>query len=62
MSVRTTADEKLDLAREGVAQAIAGLDAVVVERVWGWDEFSTEYRGQLRQIMNLLLEIRGDLG
>lgn len=41
MSVRTTADEKLDEARDAVKIALKALTEIVIEDCWGHDEFST---------------------
>ena len=61
MSVRTTADEHRDAAKENINDAIENISAIVVARVWGWDEYTAEYLVKLQSILNDLLNIRADL-
>ena len=61
MSVRTTADEKIEEAREHVGRAIEALQAPVIDQCWGWDDFNDEYQQKIQQALNTLLMIRQDL-
>ncbi len=62
MSVQTTADDCRDKAREGVLDAIRGLSQIVVERCWGYDEYTEEYRYELSEVLQGLIVIRERLG
>ena len=62
MSVRTTADEQLDLAKEDIQTALAHLSQIIVDRCWGWDEFTKEYREAIAQSLTDLIAIRDRLG
>lgn len=58
MSVRTTADEKGDEAREHIQEAIEDLSEIVIGRCHGADEYSVEYRNKLRGALIGLLDLR----
>jgi hypothetical protein len=62
MSVRTSADEHLDSAKEYLNLAILNLNKIVVERVWGAEEFSKEYTEIMTETMFELLKIQNKLG
>ena len=61
MSVTTTADDKLVKIREDVESAVEQLSDIVINRCWGWEDFSREYQGQLRENLNTLLDLRDEL-
>jgi hypothetical protein len=54
MGVRTTADEKIDSAREHVRLAVEDLAQVVIAEVWGWDEFTPERQKSLEEALDCL--------
>lgn len=56
MVVRTAADEHRDKALESINDAIANIAAIVIDRVWGWDEYKVGYYKELRQALNDLLD------
>ena len=58
MSVRTTADEHLDSAKQHIKDAVKDLSEIVVEQCWGHDEYREEYSEELKRIFRELLEIR----
>jgi hypothetical protein len=58
MSVTTTADEKLESARDHVHQALTDLSAICIDQCWGHDEFRKEFRGEIQQAFFKLVEIR----
>lgn len=60
MSVRTTADEKIDEAKEHVQEALECLLEVVVNNPWGTSEYSQDYLQKLRRQLNTLLDVRDD--
>lgn len=47
MSVKTTVDEKVDIASITVIEALEALTCVIVGRCWGWDELSRERKQEL---------------
>lgn len=62
MSVQTTADEHLSAAREAVREAIKNLAKIVVEEVWGHDEYTRDFKEDLRQAQDELIGVRERLG
>lgn len=58
MSVRTTADEKLDEVRNHITAALKAMDEVVIQRCWGWDDFNDEARARHRQLFRDLADMR----
>ena len=68
MSVRTTADERIDQAKEHLAEALTAIEGaesnlrdIVVDRCWGYDEFNEEYTEKLKATYKFLLGLRADL-
>ena len=61
MSVTTTADERITSSKGHVQLALENLNDVVIQKVWGADEFSAEYRAQLRNWHQRLLELRDEM-
>jgi hypothetical protein len=57
MSVITTADEKRDAAKDNIKAAIKNLSEIIVDEVWGSDDFNQEYKTKLFLAMSTLLEI-----
>lgn len=57
MSVRTTADEHLDKAKENIDEAIKNLHCIVVENVFGSDEYY-QSEDKFYQAYISLLEIK----
>lgn len=62
MSVRTTADEKIDEAKDHIQEAIECISEVVINRCWGASEYTVEYRNKLRTQLVSLLDTRDSLG
>lgn len=61
MSVRTEADEHRDAAVEHINEAAQHLSKIVIERVWGWDEYKKEYLVKLEKALHDLLNMRNGL-
>ena len=61
MSVTTRADEELVEIRAGVESIIKRLSEIVIDRCWGWDDFSPSYQRQLRENLNTFLDLRDEL-
>ena len=61
MGVRTTADEKLDEARDSADQALKALNEIVVGECWGHDEWNDEFTQQIHEAHSMLIQIRGKL-
>lgn len=55
MSVKTTADEKLDTAKEHVDNAIGLIVDVLFGKVWGYEQYTREYKNDL---MSALADLR----
>lgn len=62
MSVQTEADEKIDQASRQVQAALTSLNEVVVERCWGHENYTLEYKKKLARAHALLVEARDELG
>lgn len=62
MSVKTTADEKLDAAKWNIRDAYQSLAEIVVQKIWGYDEFGSEYKDKIQEAMNTLLNLEKELG
>ena len=61
MSVTTTADEARDAAKQNINEAIKHLSAIVVEQVWGHDDYTEDYQAKLRDAFRELLTLRDRL-
>jgi len=61
MGVRTTADERRDKSKEHVNNAIAEIAQIVVDEVYGSEDYTDEYKLTLREVLNELLVIRDRL-
>ena len=61
MSAQTTADESRDGAQDHIDDAVSCLASLVIEQVYGWDDYSEEYRGKLRAALMDLLRIQSEL-
>ena len=61
MSVRTTADEKRDTAKDHIKMATKNLSEIIVDKVWGSDEFSLEYENRLLTALFDLLKIQASI-
>lgn len=58
MSIHTQADKCIDRAIDGINKAVEALSEVVTEKVWGTDEYGTDYKRRVREAFNELLEAR----
>lgn len=61
MGVRTTADEKLEEAREAVNKAVLALNEIVVLECWGHDEYDEKFRADIEAAFNRLRDIKRKL-
>lgn len=61
MGTRTTADERIDDAREHVRLALDSLQDVVVGECWGHDDYAAEFQSNLLGAFHELLTIRARL-
>lgn len=61
MSVRTQADEKLDQVQRHLRDAIDNLFDIVVTKIWGYKDFTSEYRKALHDSLSKLIEVDRDL-
>ena len=58
MGVITTADEKLESAKEHINAAIEDLSEIVVNRCWGHDEYVEEAKDAQKKVFADLLSMR----
>ncbi len=58
MSVRTTADEKRDEAKEHINDALKCLTEIIDDEIWGYEDYNEDYKDKLENSMNLLRKIR----
>ena len=59
MSVTTTADEHKEKAKENISDAIANIGVIVIDEVWGTEQYTDEYLAMLTTTLSKLLVIRG---
>lgn len=57
MSVRTTADEHLDAAKQDIRNAVKNLSVIFVDRCYGSDEFCPDRRRELLGVYRSLMEL-----
>ena len=62
MSVRTTADERLDQAAQSIKDAIFQLQDLVINECWGHDEFTEEAKARFTEIYIELSVLKKKLG
>ena len=53
--MNTTADEKIASAKQHIDEAIKDLSAVVIDKVWGTEDFQPSYLLFLRNVMIKLM-------
>lgn len=58
MAVRTTADEKLDEARENINTAYKNILEVLNPDTWGSDNFNDSYIDNLYKVLSSLIELK----
>ena len=61
MSIVTTADEQLAQVHYSLTDAITALSDIVVNRVWGWDDFNDDFKKTLIDEYTALLAVRARL-
>lgn len=62
MSVTTTADERLEDARENVIDAVKNLHKFLDPDTWGHDDYTEEFKSEVLETCKQLLDIREKLG
>lgn len=61
MSVRTTADEKLERAKDLISEAYKELLSFLDKDTWGNDTFKEEYLDQVQMVALKLLKLKRKL-
>lgn len=61
MSVRTTADEKIDSAKDHIRQAYKDIHDALDEDTWGSDEYGNDFVKKLHEVEVSLFEIKQKL-
>lgn len=61
MSVRTTADERLDQADQNMKEAVKALSDIIVGECWGHDQFRADYTDTIHEVFNGLVKLRKKL-
>lgn len=61
MSVRTTADERLDEAKKRIDEAYDALHDIVVEKCSGHDDFRDDFKRTLKEVFVSLQQIKFSL-
>lgn len=54
----TQADEHRNKAREDIDSAIKNLSEIIVDKVWGWDDYKKDYLQELKEVFVELIKIR----
>ncbi len=62
MSVTTEADRCLDNAKESTQSAVENLSKIIVDKVWGHDDWNDVYSNNMKKAWMLLMEARDLLG
>lgn len=60
--METTADRKLEQAKDNINEAISNLSEIVINRCQGEDEYNQTFRMKMKACLNELLDIREELG
>ncbi len=58
MSVRTTADEKVDEAKASIAKATEAMHDVVETDIWGWSDYTIEAKDKFIKALKKLRKLR----
>ena len=58
MSVRTTADEKVDETLVSVTKAIEAMREVVETDCWGWNDFTAEAKDNFCKVLRKLRKVQ----
>ncbi len=61
MSVITEANEKIEAAQDDIQSAIENLSAIVVDKVWGSDEFNAGYRAKIFNAFQIMVNLGEEL-
>lgn len=61
MSVRSTADEKISSAKDHIKQGIKDLSEIVIDEVYGTEDFSASYIQKVYECMQELISIKQKL-
>jgi hypothetical protein len=61
MGVVTTADERLDSAKEHLKAAGMDLAAIVIDECWGYDDYKLDYQIAMRDALNTVIQLKGKL-
>lgn len=61
MSGKTTADYRIDSAKEHIKSATEDLHKVVTEKCWGWKDYGPEYQANLKKVLIELIQIEDKL-
>ena len=56
-----SADERRDKAVENIKEAIGHLGKIVIDEVWGTEDYNKEYMLKLRDTLYQLMSIRDDI-
>lgn len=58
MSVTTEADEIIESIKKDIDSAIKSLSEIIIDRVWGYDDYGDDYKDNLANAMHDLLKLR----
>lgn len=58
MGIITTVDERLESVKTNVDHAIHHLSEIVIDKCWGYEKLSQEYKKNLLEILTKLMEIQ----
>lgn len=61
MSVRTTADDKVEEAKEHLRQAYKALLVAMDEDTWGYADYSEEYLNTIRKVSGKIVKWKSKL-
>ena len=62
MSVETEADRQLEVAKQGVADALTALSEIVIGDCWGHDDFTPERKAEIMSAYKKLIKVKNKLG
>ena len=61
MSVKTTADKRIESIKDGLDGAIKELSTIIIDKGWGWENWCTEYQNILVDTLHVLMKLRNDI-
>ena len=62
MAVNTRADDLIDEAKDKLGDAAKALSELVLEETWGWEDYGSEYRAEVHDVLSEMITLKKRLG